>query len=140
MKRICHRPACIIALVLVCVMSLSIFASAAEVNVRPYYIAMTDFATTLSIPVSGQAKVRGEVILVDADYTVSLTMELQQWRNASWAAIKSWTASGNGRVRIDENWHVVLGHKYRIHATATIYDQNGKVLERATKNSATVTY
>lgn len=140
MKRICHRLACIVAMVLVCAMSLRIFASAAEINLQPRYTTVTYFYATLSIPPSGQSKIQGGVSLTNLSYTVNLTMELQQWRNASWATIKSWTTRGKDHVVIDENWSVVLGYKYRIHATATVYDQNGKVLERATKNSATVTY
>ena len=140
MKCICYRSARIVAMILVCVMSLSIFASAINVDAQPYYLSIARFSIQFDIPASGRSDIVGSVVSSSSDYSVNLTVELQQWKNSSWSTIKSWTTSGKGYVMIDENWYVVMGNKYRIHAAATVYDQNGKVLERATKNLATVTY
>lgn len=140
MKHICYRLTCIVAMFLVCVIVLSITVSADTGEIEPYYATLLNFSTTLSVSPSGQSKVRGVISLISDDYTADLTTELQQWNNGNWSTIRSWKTRGTEYVESVGYWYVMLGHSYRVHASATVYDQNGKVLERATKNSATVTY
>lgn len=142
MKHVYKRSVRIIALALVWVIALSITASAesAKETVQPYYVGMSQFFVSLDIPASGRSEVLTVISLTDKEYSADLTAELQKWDNGKWSTIKSWKTNGSYFVRIEQNWYVLLGNKYRVHATATVYDKNGKVLDTAYKDSVTITY
>lgn len=142
MKHFYKRSVRIIALALAWVIALSITASAAsaEESVQPYYVGMNQFFVSLDILASGHSEVLAIISLTDKEYSADLTAELQKWDNGKWTTIKSWKTNGEYFVRIEQNWYVLLGNKYRVHATATVYDKNGKILDKAYKDSGTVTY
>lgn len=142
MKHFYKRSVRIIALALVWVIALSITASAesAKELAQPYYVGMSQFFVSLDIPASGRSEVLTIVSLTDKEYSADLTAELQKWDNGKWSTIKRWETNGSYFVRIEQNWYVLLGNKYRVHATVTVYDKNGKVLDTAYKDSVTITY
>lgn len=148
MKHVYKRSVRIIALALAWVIALSITASTASTAsaesakepVQPYYVGMSQFFVSLDIPASGRSEVLTIISLTDKEYSADLTAELQKWDNGKWSTIKRWKTNGSYFVRIEQNWYVLLGNKYRVHATATVYDKNGKVLDTAYKDSVTIMY
>ena len=134
------RPACIAALLLAAVLSLSICASATtECNVEPYYVNFSILNASLSISKSGCSNVEVKARLRDYTLTVNLESSLQRLENGRWVDVKTWSTEGSSLFTFTEQWYVISGYSYRVEVTAKVYDGN-TLIETANRTSATVTY
>ena len=134
------RPACIAALMLAVVLSLSVCASAAtEYDVEPYYVNFSILNASLSISQSGCAKVSVKVSLRDKTLRTDLESSLQRLENGRWVDVKTWSTEGSSLFTFTEQWYVISGYSYRVEVTAKVYDGNA-LIETANRTSATVTY
>ena len=134
------RPACIAAIVLAVVLSLSVCASAAtEYDVEPYYVNFSILNASLSISQSGCAKVSVKVSLRDKTLRTDLESSLQRLENGRWVDVKTWSTEGSSLFTFTEQWYVISGYSYRVEVTAKVYDGN-TLIETANRTSTTVTY
>lgn len=65
---------------------------------------------------------------VGNDYTVKLTMQLQQ-KTGMWKTINSWTNRDSYYVAFDETYQVEKGYEYRLMVVYIAYDSNGNEVE-----------
>lgn len=112
-----------------------------ENEIQPRYTILRNFVADLDIGSSGLASVYSSVDAQNDVYTLSLEMELQRSTNGrTWSGVKSWSASQTGHISLDKTIYVSSGYSYRIHATATISNSSGRVVETATTDSSTIRY
>lgn len=102
---------------------------------EPRYTGISQISANLSISSGGAATCKGTVI-VDSGYTADVKVELKQ----DGTTIKTWTDSGSGIIRISELRYVESGHKYIVKTSATVYDSNGKVVQKPYKDSVEMSY
>ena len=134
------RPACIAALLLAVVLSLSVCASAAtEYDAEPYYVNFSILNASLSISQSGCAKISVKVSLRDKTLRTDLESSLQRLENGRWVDVKTWSTEGSSLFTFTEQWYVISGYSYRVEVTAKVYDGN-TLIETANRTSTTITY
>ena len=119
-----------------CSMPCSAFA--ADVNgfvasvgiVSPRYATIRSLSAELKISSSGQASCKVEVSLYGS-YRGEVTMYLQD-RNSGWQTVKSWSGTGSG---CNGSYYVPEGDSYRVKGVLSVYDNEGNLIETATKYS-----
>lgn len=94
------------------------------------------YIDSLSVELTKAGDISGEVILTSG-YDFIMTLELQE-NDGSWTMVDSWTEEGNMMGSIDETCSLEPGLKHRAKVTVKVYNSAGKVIETATKYSATV--
>lgn len=102
-------------------------ASESEVDISPQYLVVMTFGTSFDIDSNGRSTCTGKGT-VETNYTIDITMELQQKKGGSWETIKTWTDSGR-RVSMAKNWYVDSGYDYRIKLSGTATNSSGEVIE-----------
>ena len=102
-------------------------ASGNEEDISPQYMVVITFGTSFDIDNNGRSTCTGKGT-VETNYTIDITMELQQKKGNSWETIKTWTDSGR-RVNLEENWYVDSGYYYRIKLSGEATNSSGKVIE-----------
>ncbi len=138
MKKRIKEIICLL-LVFACLLPTTLAANANEI--QPRYTTIESFLSELYINSSGYATIYSSVDTNVTSYTVSLSVELQRSsNNRTWSSVRSWNGSQAGHISLDKNQYVSSGYTYRIHATATVTNSSGRVVETATKDSATVSY
>lgn len=110
------------------------YASAIE----PMAEGTKTFQTTLSIDFSGKASCGVTGKASSMSYKIEVAMSLKQLGNP--VPLKSWSASGTGRLTMSENYYVSHGYDYQVAATITVKDSGGRFIESFTVYSSIVHY
>ena len=100
-------------------------ASAAVIQPRWTYIA--SIVSKLDISESGYATLYGGGSAPASNVNkVKVIVELQQFKNADWNTLNTWTATGSGwSVRTStKTWPVAHGDSYRLYVTFEAYNGN----------------
>ena len=109
-----------------------------ETEISPQYLVVITFETAFNIDSNGRSTCTGKST-VETNYTIDVTMELQQKKGDSWETIKTWTDSGR-RVTLEKNWYVASGFDYRIKLSGVATNSSGKVIESPMTYSGTKHY
>lgn len=100
------------------------FATVQAAGIEPRYVGINYLLSSLNIS-SGVATCKG-TSKPKTGYTVDLLIELKQ----DGTTIKTWTASGGGTtVNGGGVYSVKSNHDYIVTTTATVYDEDGKIVE-----------
>lgn len=119
-----------------CILTLIVPTYASEIE--PMADATDDFRATLSIGLGGQATCR---VIANADSIsnkLEIVMSLNQLGNPN--SLKTWSASGTGRLTMSKSYYVSRGYDYQVSATITVRDSGGRFIESFTVYSAIVHY
>lgn len=107
-------------------------------------VASPMFSYTNSISASltlngGEATCSANAKPSNSSTSNSFSAKLQRLEGSNWVTVKTWTdSSTNGeKVYAGGTKTVSTGYTYRVQATLTVKDANGKVLETATVTSLT---
>lgn len=103
-----------------------------QTGISPRYTNISRFSAVLT----SSGNITCQVQTVAYDY--SLTVDLQQNIDGSWEDIDSWEDSGYLTGRFSTTVSLERGQKYRIRAYVRVYDDDGALIETATKYSTTV--
>ena len=103
-----------------------------EEDISPRYISITKLTPSLT----RSGRISCAVQTDGHDY--SLTVSLQQYTDSGWETIDEWSENGNTYGTFSETYSPERGQKYRIRAHVRVYDDDGSLIETATKYSATV--
>ena len=95
-------------------------------------------AATLSITYMGQADCSVVVNARSMTYHVEVVMSLNQIGQPT--PLKSWSASGTGRLSLGQNYYVSKGYDYQVTATITVKDSSGQLIESFSTTSAVIHY
>ncbi len=101
-------------------------------EISPRYTNISRF--TVSLTSSGSISCR----IQTSNCNYSLTIDLQQRIDGSWEDIDSWSDDGYRSGTFSTTASLERGQKYRVRAYLRVYDDNGTLIETATKYSATV--
>ena len=101
-------------------------------EISPRYTNISRF--TVSLTSSGSISCR----IQTSNCNYSLTIDLQQRIDGSWEDIDSWSDDGYRSGTFSTTASLERGQKYRVRAYLRVYDDNGSLIETATKYSATV--
>ena len=129
----------ILFLVLCCVCC--VFALIAPVfasEFEPKADATDDFKSTLFISFGGQASCSVNGRSSSISHKLEVVMTLNQIGNP--VPLKSWTASGTGRISMAENYYVSHGYDYQVAVTITVKNPDGRFIESFTTYSSIVHY
>lgn len=146
-KKIFRKTVASIITILVCLSSISVFASeqitlpnSGQVisSVLPNFIAILGYDNDLILNTGGRLTCEGHT-QVQYGYIAGLTMELQQY-DGQWNTIKTWSASDSTTVSLSKDWYVVSGYQYRLKLTYTAMDSDSTIIESFISYSQTVTY
>lgn len=110
-------------------------ASAQEATITPRHTGIFNVSSRLTISNSGCARCTGVTVL-KAGYTASIKVELKQ----DGSTIKTWTNSGSDTVDAGGIYYVKSGHTYVVTTTATVYDSDGKFVEKPSQDSPSKYY
>ncbi len=99
-------------------------------GVEPRYTGIFQLRSTLNISTSGAASCTGKVSLRNG-YTADVTVELKQ----DGRTIKTWTKSGDEVVSTGGTYYVASGHDYVVTTTASVYDEDGTLVESPSLDS-----
>lgn len=102
---------------------------------EPMYTGISTLACNIDISQNGCASCYGMAINYTG-YSTTLRMDLKR----DGAAIKSWTTSGSGIVKLDKDYYVLSGHSYRVDVVATVKNSSGTTVGIYTGHTGTVTY
>lgn len=133
-----------VILVLVLLMLLTsafpVQASQTDENpITPRYTYLNIIETNLGINAStGKATCSASCQSISG-YNVKIVCELQQYRNATWTTLQTWTKSGNANGYVSGSKTVASGYKYRAYATYYVYNSSGRQVEKVTDYNS-VTY
>ena len=118
----------------------TVFACAENVGVLRY--SHIDFlSANLQMGALGRTTCFSYVELTYPADTGYLYMYLQRLVNGTWENVRSyWLATGSDYVAQEQYYYVTSGYYYRVYAVATVYDQNGALVESASIISNTVYY
>lgn len=103
-----------------------------QAEISPRYTNISRF--TVSLTSSGSISCR----IQTSNCNYSLTIDLQQRIDGSWEDIDSWSDDGYRSGTFSTTASLERGQKYRVRAYLRVYDDNGTLIETATKYSATV--
>ena len=101
-------------------------------EISPRYTNISRF--TVSLTRSGSISCRVQT----TSYDYSLTVDLQQNIDGSWEDVDTWEEDGSLTGSFSTTASLERGQKYRVRAYLRVYDDNGSLIETATKYSATV--
>lgn len=99
-------------------------------GIQPRYTGIFQLRSTLNISTNGAASCTGKVSLRNG-YTADVTVELKQ----DGRTIKTWTKSGEEVVSAGGTYYVVSGHDYVVTTTASVYDEDGALVESPSLDS-----
>lgn len=108
-------------------------------SVTPLFTHIAFLDAGLKIDSAGKSICFGNTALYNQNYSVELTVTLQQLTSSGWVSIKAWTDSGIRDARVEAQHYVVKG-TYRVLTTVKAYDTGGALLESASAYSSSVTY
>lgn len=125
----------VLFLILCCIFTLIVPTYASEIE--PMTDSTDNFRADLSIS-AGQAlcEVSGKASLVS--HKIEVVMSLNQLGNP--IPLKSWSASGTGKLTMSKSYYVSRGYDYQVSATITVRDSGGRFIESFTVYSAIVHY
>lgn len=126
----------ILFLVLCCIFTLVAPTYASEIE--PMTDATDDFRATLSIGFGGQASCNVIANASLISYKLEVAMSLNQLNNPN--PLKTWNASGTGKLIMTKNYYVSRGYDYQVSATITVRDSGGRFIESFTVYSSIVHY
>ena len=123
------------ALSLILAMTTTAFAAQPSV-VKPTYIGISNLSAHLKVSSVGLASC-GATLYNDGDYTVDVTIALQQ----DGTTIKSWSfTTRTGANSFQKDYYVASGHDYQVIATANVKTSSGILLRSYSAKSTTVSY
>lgn len=105
---------------------------AIQMEISPRYTNISRF--TVSLTRSGSISCRVQTTACD----YSLTVDLQQNIDGSWEDVDTWEEGGSLTGSFSTTASLERGQKYRVRAYLRVYDDNGTLIETATKYSVTV--
>lgn len=124
------------AIALLCILSLSLGASATTRSIGPQWLATNYVIHGVSISDTGWAEVGVEFVTYDTTNRVDLTVTLQKAVGALWKTDKTWTTSGTGGcVELDKGKQVTPG-SYRVMTVGKVYSASGSLIETVTVYSS----
>lgn len=126
----------VLFLVLCCIFTLVVPTYASEIE--PMTDATDDFQATLSIGFGGYASCCAIANANSVSQKLEIVMSLNRLGNPN--PLKTWNASGTGRLTISENYYVSRGYDYQVSATITVRDSGGRFIESFTVYSSIVHY
>ena len=110
--------------------SCALVTSATEYAIQPRFTHIYSVSAGLTIDSStGLATCEGFGSSKANDNTVSITVQLQQYKNGVWTTLKSWSGSDTVSVSVTGLYYVYKGYKYRTNVAVIVYDANGNYLE-----------
>jgi hypothetical protein len=112
-------------------------AASSAISLR--YTDIGFISANLSIN-SDTAYCSGRVQTATSGATTSVSVRLQRSTNGtSWSTIKTWSGTGTNSSDVSGQHTVSSGYQYRVSVYGRVLNQNGNVLESATKNSSVKT-
>ena len=115
-------------IMLLSVVSIPVLASDNS-EIQPRYTYISGIAADITINTSlGTANCYG--LIQARNKSVMLVCQLQQRENGQWKTIKSWSASGQDRVLLRNNYAVASGYTYRVLVNGYVYDSDYIIIER----------
>lgn len=125
----------VVAVIMLMAMPQAVFAKAVDGGntVSPMWTYITDIVATLNR--SGDIEASASV---NGSNKFSITATLQEKNGSSWSEVDSWSETTTIYGDIIESYPLESGVSYRVKVTVKVYNSAGKVIETATKYSATV--
>lgn len=129
----------ILIIAIVCTFSPHAAAEDME-SIQPRYTYISAIHIDFAISSNGLAEYTAKITTTDYYFT-KIECKLQKYNNETdtWTTVYSWTDTGVGRATMSKQYMVYSG-KYRIAVTGTIYDDNNRVIEIASKASSSYSY
>lgn len=126
-------------LIISIVCTFSPYAIAADTeSVQPRYAYISTIYIDFAISANGLAEYTAKITTIDYHQT-KMECKLQRYSNGDWTTVYSWSGTGVGRTTLNRQYMVYSG-EYRIVVTGTIYDDNNRVIEIASKASNCYSY
>ena len=77
-----------------------------------------------------------------SSYDISIRMTLMRWNGSIWVTVKYWTGTGSGVIgaTLNKTYSLTISGDYKIIVLGKILDEDGNVLESASRSSPVVTY
>lgn len=120
-------------ILLILLIGMNSIAYGANFEIQPRFTGLKDFVCSLSLD-GKDAKMMSKATC-SSDYKVKVKVELQKYDGSKWTTIKTMFGTKSFYSSVNENCTVDTGGTYRLNCTATVYDNNGKVVETATIKS-----
>jgi hypothetical protein len=123
---------------ILCFTSLPSFAesldNAKDTIIQPRWTEISQFNNSFNITSSGRADIKSTMYAFNVDF-IEVEVNLQQFKNGSWATIKTWTGTSEDVIcSVVGSWYVQKGYSYRLKSTGTVYI-NGQQVEQANYTS-----
>jgi hypothetical protein len=110
-----------------------------KIIISPMYTYISSAEASLSINSSGEATAVVYVTGNSEVTSIKATINLQQYKNGSWATIKTWSDSSSSRtLRFSDTYYVSSGYTYRVQSSVTAY--SGQNSESTTLTSGSQSY
>lgn len=112
--------------------ALSLFLSMVPIatasEIQPRFTYISDFRVSMSYENSA-VTCKGRVVCPSSS-TVKIICLFQKFENNSWVTKHVATDDGHPEAFVSFTKDATLGSTYRIHATATVMDSDGQIIER----------
>lgn len=110
-----------------------------KIIISPMYTYISNAEALLSINSSGKATAEVYVTGNSEVTSIKATINLQQYKNGSWATIKTWSESSSSKIlNFIDTYYVSSGYTYRVQSTVTAY--SGQNSESTTLTSRLQSY
>lgn len=117
-----------VVLVLILIFAFSVNAFASTIGIQWEYINRV--ISVLNIDAYGVANATGTATTKNND-TISVVVNLQQFKSNQWITIKTWNGSGTKLCTVSGSYAVYSGYDYRTETIAKVYDDNGNKIEES---------
>lgn len=114
---------------IILLLSLNMSVVAADQELQPRYINISQIASSLSISSSGRASCGGSFVLY-YNYNTNLTIDLQRSKDKkSWSSISSWDKDCNATNigAIGKDYYVASGYYYKVVTTINVKRGNTSI-------------
>lgn len=118
-------------LALLLFISMSLPTNASTVMPRFLYIELITVCLEID-NIWGIASCEGSVS-VESELPVKVIVDLQRYVNGSWVTIKRWEAEGIKHAFLEARYAISSGYNYRTYVQGFVYDENGSIIESASK-------
>ena len=107
--------------------------------ITPFFTNISIFNSTLKISSSGKASVSSYLTARNID-SLTIEVDLQQFKDGKWTSIKSWTESSTGTSGgLSGSYYVPKGYIYRTVSKGKVY-KDGVLLESTSLTSKMKSY
>ena len=108
--------------------------------ISPLYTNISAIYANLSIN-GATSYCNGRIQTATSGATTSVSVYLQRSTDGvTWSTLKTWSGSGTYSADASGQYAISSGYQYRVSVYGSVRDQNGSLLESATKYSAVKTY